>query len=67
MTKMNEIKKMKDGDIATFVGEKREIIRSFRFGTGGQNVGAKRQARKEIARALTELQARDSETKQAEA
>lgn len=58
MTKMNDIKKMKDAELSSFVTEKREVIRSFRFGTGGQNVNAARTARKDVARALTELKAR---------
>lgn len=57
---MNDIKKMKDAELATFVAEKREVVRTFRFGTGGRDVRAKRTARKETARALTELQARQS-------
>lgn len=58
MSKMNEIKKMKDADLATLVSEKREAVRSFRFNVSGRDARAKRTARKEIARALTELQLR---------
>lgn len=58
MTKMNDIKKMKDAELSSFVAEKRETIRSFRFGTGGQNVSAAQIARKDVARALTELKSR---------
>lgn len=58
MTKMNEIKKMKDADLSKLVAEKREAIRSFRFNMGSRDVRAKRTARKEVARALTEMQAR---------
>jgi len=58
MTKMNEIKKLKDSDLSSLVSEKRESIRSFRFGTAGRDASAHRIARKDIARALTELQAR---------
>lgn len=64
---MSEIKKMKDGELLSMIGEKREVVRAFRFGTGGQNVGAKRQARKEVARALTELKARAGEVKKLDA
>ncbi len=46
---------MKDNDLIKLVGEKREEIRSFRFGTAGRNVSAHRIARKDVARALTEL------------
>lgn len=58
MTKMTDIKKMKDSELVTLVSEKREVTRSFRFGTGGKDVGAMRTARKDIARSLTELKAR---------
>lgn len=58
MTKMNEIKKMKDDELTAFVNEKREAIRANRFGTGAKDGAAAGIARKEIARALTELQAR---------
>lgn len=58
MNKMNEIRKMKDTELVTFVAEKREAARNVRFGTGGRDAHAARRAKKEIARALTELQAR---------
>ncbi len=58
MTKMTDIKKMKDADLAKLVSEKREVVRSFRFGQGGANVGELREARKDVARALTELNLR---------
>ena len=61
MTKMNDIKKMKGEELSKFVAEKREAVRSFRFGTGGKDVSAARVARKDIARALTELKARQNE------
>ncbi len=60
MTKMNDIKKMKDAEIATFVAEKREVVRSANFGMGGQNTNVAKAARQDIARALTELQARQA-------
>lgn len=63
MTKMNEIKKMKDSELIALVTEKREAIRGFRFGTGGRDVRAKRSSRKEVARALTELTARSRQGK----
>ena len=65
MTKMNDIKKMKDADLAKLVSEKREVVRGFRFGTGSKNVGELRESRKDVARALTELnlRAKGTETK----
>lgn len=60
MTKMSEIRNMKDAELAELVKKQREQLRSFRFGTGGQDVSAVRRARKEIARALTELTARQA-------
>lgn len=63
MTKMNEIKKMKDSELVDFVLTKREAIRGFRFGTGSRDVRAKRSSRKEVARALTELTARSRQSK----
>lgn len=58
---MNEIKKMKDTELASLIKEKREVLRNFRFGTGGKDVGAMRGARKDVARSLTELKTRASE------
>lgn len=58
MTKMTEIKKMKDADLTKMIGEKREVVRTFRFGQGGKNVGELREAKKDVARALTELKSR---------
>jgi ribosomal protein L29 len=58
MSKTNEIKKKNDTELASLVSEKREAVRAFRFNIGGRDVRAKRAARKDIARALTELQAR---------
>lgn len=62
MTKMNDIKKMKSDELSKLVADKREEARSFRFGTGGQNAAAARTAKKDIARALTELKTRLNET-----
>lgn len=56
--KMNDIKKMKDSELVALVTEKREATRAFRFGTGGKDVSAMRIARKDVARSLTELKAR---------
>jgi ribosomal protein L29 len=62
MTKMTDIKKMKDEELTKLVSDKREVVRTFRFGTGGKNVGDLRGARKEVARALTELKSRATKT-----
>lgn len=58
MTEMKEIKKMNDKELADFVAEKREEVRSTRFGGASRNVRAIRMARRDIARAMTELTAR---------
>ena len=58
---MKEIQKMDEKTLVTYVQEKREEVRSFRFGTTGastRNVRAIRTAKKEIARSLFELGAR---------
>ncbi|MCB9818757.1 50S ribosomal protein L29 [Candidatus Nomurabacteria bacterium] len=62
MAKMNEIKKMKDTELASLIKDKREVLRNFRFGTGGKDVGAMREARKDVARSLTELKTRTLDT-----
>lgn len=62
MTKMNDIRKMKDTELAKLVSDKREELRSVRFGTAGKDVRAARANRKEVARALTELKARQTST-----
>ena len=58
MTNMKEIKKMNDKDLASFIEEKRESIRNFRFNAAARDVRAVRTAKKEIARGLTELTTR---------
>lgn len=61
MSTMKEIQKMDDKNLVKYVEEKREEVRSFRFGTAGagtRNVRAVRQAKKEIARSLFELSSR---------
>lgn len=60
MTNMNDIKKMKDAEVHAFINEKREVVRAAGFGTAGKNAHSGRDARKDIARALTELQARSA-------
>lgn len=61
MTKMKEIEKKSDAELATFVSEKREAVRQARFGTGSRDVKATRTNKKEIARALTLLNRRSKE------
>lgn len=61
MSTMKEIRKKDEKSLVAYVNEKREEVRSFRFGTAGagtRNVKAVREAKKEIARSLTELSAR---------
>lgn len=61
MSNYQEIQKKDEKALAAYVKEKREEVRSFRFGTAGastRNVRAVRAAKKEIARSLTELTAR---------
>lgn len=55
---MTDIKKMNDTDLAKMVSEKREAVRTFRFGAGREKVGEWRENRKDIARGLTELNLR---------
>ena len=65
---MKDIQKKSDKDLVAHVNEKREEVRKFRFGTAGagaRDVRAVRTAKKEIARSLTELNARKrTESKQ---
>ena len=58
MSNMKEIQKKDDKSLAEYVKEKREEVRSFRFGNAGagtRNVRSVRAAKKEIARSLGEL------------
>jgi len=52
---MKEIRKMNDKDLNEFVAKKREEIRNDRFNASNRNVRAVREARRDIARAMTEL------------
>ena len=52
---------MNDADLVAFVQEKRETLRGLRFGKAERNTSAARQAKREIARALTELTKRGKE------
>ena len=68
MTSMKDIAKKSDKDLTAFVQEKREEIRHFRFGVAGagtRDVKKARTAKKEVARALTEQNARVREGKEA--
>lgn len=63
MTDYKDIAKRTDKDLETFINEKREEVRAFRFGTAGagtRNVRSVRTAKKDIARALTEQTKRTS-------
>ena len=58
---MDDLKKKNEKDLRNALAEKREELRSFRFGTAGskaRDVRAQRGVRKEIAQILTELNAR---------
>lgn len=55
MTTMQDITKMNDTAIVEFVREKREEVRASRFNSSARDVRAIRTAKKDIARALTEL------------
>ena len=55
---MKEIQKKDDKNLVAYVQEKREEVRSYRFGAGTRNVKALRTAKKEIARGLFELASR---------
>lgn len=61
MSKMKDIKAKSDKDLASYIDEKREATRKFRFSLAGsrpRNVRQVRSDKKEIARALTEQTAR---------
>jgi len=55
MTTYKEIEKMNDADLTSFVNEKREVIRSIRFGKAERNTSAASTAKRDIARAMMEL------------
>lgn len=61
MSTKQDITGKSDKDLIAIVATEREAVRTFRFGTAGsatRNVRAVRTAKKEIARALTELNRR---------
>ena len=68
MTSQKDIQKKNDKDLTAFIHEKREEVRSFRFSTAGagtRDVRKVRTAKREIARALTEQNARTRNTNDA--
>jgi len=61
MSNYKDIQKKSDSEIVSFVQEQRETLRKARFagaGAGTSDVKAVRTARKDVARSLTELNAR---------
>lgn len=61
MSNYKDIQKKSDAEIVSFVKEQRESLRKTRFGAAGagsSDVKAVRTAKKDIARSLTELNAR---------
>lgn len=64
MSNYKDIQKKKDAEIVSLIQDKREELRSARFGAAGAasaDVKAVRTAKKDIARGLTELNARKRE------
>lgn len=60
---MKDIQEKKDTDLTKMLAEKREELRTFRFNMSGsalRDVRAARTNKKDIARILTELNARRS-------
>ncbi len=61
-----EIKKKSDSELVDYVNQQREIIRNFRFNTSGsanRDVSSFHSAKKEVARALTEINSRSRANK----
>ncbi len=59
--KISELQQKNDADLLAFIAEKRDELQKMRFGTAGagaRNSHAVRDTRREIARALTLLNAR---------
>lgn len=64
MTKMEDIRKKSDAELASVVEQSRETVRQERFKDRfSRKAGVIRQAKLEAARALTELTARRKEVK----
>lgn len=64
MSTNKEIRKKDEKALREYIKEKREEVRAFRFSVAGsstRNVRAVRLAKKEIARSLTELTAREKD------
>ena len=62
---MSELQKKTDGDLVTFIKEKREELHKLQFGVTGssmRNTHAIRDVKREVAQALTELQARSNKS-----
>ncbi len=58
---MSELQKKTDADLQTYIGEKRDELQKMRFGGAGSGMRDTRKirnTRREIARALTELNKR---------
>lgn len=63
---MSSLKDKKEKDLLEMLRDKREELRSLRFGTAGsktRDVRAQRNTKKEIAQVLTELKARTNEVR----
>ncbi|MFT7506947.1 MAG: ribosomal protein L29 [Acidimicrobiales bacterium] len=63
MSNYKDIQKKSDAEIVSFVQEQREALRSSRFGAAGAGTGdvkVVRTAKKNVARSLTELNARNA-------
>ena len=62
---MSELQNKTDGDLTTLIREKREELHKLQFGATGSNMRnthAIRNVKREIAQALTELQARSKKS-----
>jgi hypothetical protein len=62
MKTMKDITSMKDAELTTFLAEEREAARKHRFETGARDVRAIRAAKKNVARAMTEITRRNAAT-----
>lgn len=58
MTDMKTIREKDDKALASFITEQRTVVQNARFGMGGGDVKAAKAAKKDIARAMTELSTR---------
>ena len=62
MKPMKELEAMSDAEITAFIEAERATAQTHRFGIGGRDVKASRTAKKNVARALTVLTARNTVT-----